>query len=78
MMDENWRDTAYQKIYEETRDYIEVRKQNDPRFTKQELEGMLKSAWFEQGNDWTGRGVTKSIQINATIAAYESCLADWE
>ncbi len=78
MTEVSWREKTYREIYRKTRQYVAERQQSDPRFSKEELQGILRNAYIDQGNDWCGRGARHAITISATIAAYESCLAEWE
>ncbi|HKJ68463.1 MAG TPA: hypothetical protein VKA68_10945 [bacterium] len=78
MTEMSWREQTYQEIYRKIRQHVEERQQTDPRFSKDELCGMLRNAYIDQGNDWGGRGIRHAITISATIAAYEYCLAEWE
>lgn len=70
-----------EKIYEDTLNNVckemRLRKQNDPQFTKEELEGVLRSLYVDQGNDWVGRGEIRDIINEATICACELVLAEW-
>ncbi len=73
-----WRKETYRDVFRRTCKYVAERKAEDPNFSRKELEGMLTSAYFEQGNDWAGKGETHALTISATIAAYEKCLAEWD
>ncbi|MBN2584403.1 MAG: hypothetical protein JXL80_15185 [Planctomycetes bacterium] len=76
MIDEAWKQQVYDEAYENALAHIR-RRREDARFTVAELEGLLQSAYVNQGNDWIGRGALYAIQIAATIAAYEHVLDEW-
>ena len=40
------------------------------------IRGILKGLYVRQGNDWTGRGAIGDSGLDASIAAYESILAE--
>lgn len=71
-----------QKTFDEAFDtvYINIthRKENDPEFTKQSLKELLDSLYVHQGNNWVGRSQTKDLTNDATIAACEAVLSEWE
>lgn len=70
-----------EKIFEETFNSVcadmRRRRQCDPQFTKEYLEGVLKSLYVDQGNDWVGRGEVRDIINEATISACELILCEW-
>lgn len=70
-----------EKIYEDTFSNVckemRHRRQNDPQFSKEELEGVLRSLYVDQGNDWVGRGEVRDLINEATISACELILSEW-
>lgn len=70
-----------QKTYDETFDTVYTnitqRKENDSNFTKQSLKELLDSLYVHQGNNWAGRSEIKELINDATIAACETVLFDW-
>ncbi|GMO31256.1 MAG: hypothetical protein Ta2B_12320 [Termitinemataceae bacterium] len=40
------------------------------------IEALLKTLYDMDGSDWLGRGEVQSINLSATIAAYESFISD--
>ncbi len=53
----------------------QLAEQNIPQAEKV-IKGILKSLYVRQGNDWTGRGALGNAEMDASIAAYESVLAE--
>ena len=54
-----------------------ARKQNDPGFTKDQLQELLQSLYINEGNNWIGMGEIKEASLAATIAACERLLCEW-
>ena len=74
---EDWRETLYQKTFdEETRGLIR-RKQADPACTVDDIHGILKNLYILDGADQGGRGDVQDIVIAARIAAYECFITQW-
>jgi hypothetical protein len=73
--------TVLQRRYDEVFDalyrYLEERRCTDPNFTPAHIKGFLKDAYVRLGNNWTGKGALFETTQNATIAAYETFLANW-
>jgi hypothetical protein len=65
---------AYDDVYE----HFSARKREDPAFDKTALQGFLDSQYHNQGNNWEGRSEIKEQMLNATIAAAETILAEWD
>lgn len=74
---EDWRQRKYREVFEQTCIHLELRRRTDPGFTIDHVEGLLRTAYIDQGNDWVGRGGLHEIIQAATIAAYEHALAEW-
>ncbi len=74
---QDYREKIYDDTFNNVCKEIGLRKQNDPKFTKEELEGVLRSLYVDQGNDWDGRGEIRDIINDATISACELVLAEW-
>lgn len=74
-------DDYREKIFEDTFNNVckemNNRKENDPQFTKENLEGVLNSLYIDQGNDWVGRGEIRDIINEATISACELILSEF-
>jgi hypothetical protein len=75
--DRNWRQRKYDEVFEQTCAQVELRRRHDPSFSLEQLEGILRTAYVDEGNDWVGRGAVQDIVLSATIAAYEHVLAEW-
>ncbi len=72
------REQKYRQVFEATLAQLAARRRADPHFTIKELEQLLHSEYIHQGNDWVGKGSLAEIVQGATIAAYESFLAEWQ
>lgn len=72
-----WREIAYNKMFEITQAYVNNLRENDPKFTIEDLEAMLNSEYNRQGQAWDGRGEVVEINIDATIAAIHHELIKW-
>lgn len=74
----DWKDTAYDEAYAQTLASLERRKVEDASFRPDDVRGVLKHLYVQDGNDWVGRGELQDLIMAATIAAHESFLATWE
>lgn len=72
-----WREVTYKNMFESTVAYISNMRQNDSKFSIQDLEAMLQSEYDRQGLAWDGRGEVVEINIEATIAAMQQELVKW-
>ena len=73
----DWEERKYREVFEQTCSQLWTRRLDDPTFTRQQAQGLLESAYIDQGNDYIGRGPVAEIVQAATIAAYELILAKW-
>ena len=74
----DWRDAKYQEVFSGTIRGLERRRQNDALFSIPDAEGVLHHLYIQDGNDWAGRGELQDLIVAATIAAYESFIAEWK
>ncbi len=72
------RDQKYTETFEATVAQITMRRRVDKNFTLHELQKLLETAYINQGNEWGGKGSLQEIVQEATIAAYEFLLAEWQ
>ena len=75
---DDYRDRVYDETFDCVYKNMEYRKNNDDCFTKQELEGLLRSLYINEGNDQLGKGEIQDIIQSATIAACETVLHHWD
>ncbi len=68
----------YRQTFEAVYAYLEERRRSDPTFTPEDIRQFLKDAYACQGDNWGGRGVLENKRLDATIAAHEAILAEWE
>ncbi len=73
-----WRDKTYADTLENTYANLERRKAIDPSFSLEEVRGVLKHLYVQDGNDWLGRGELQDAILHAQIAAHESFIHAWE
>ena len=74
----DWRDRKYQEVLEDELRGLERRRLSDPSCTREDLEGVLKHLYNNDGADWYGRGEVQDIIMSATIAAYEIFITKWK
>jgi hypothetical protein len=67
----------YDEVFDALYYYLENKRRTDPNFTPAHVRGFLKDAYVRLGNNWTGKGTLFETTQNATIAAYETFLANW-
>jgi len=75
--DETWQQRKHAEVFEAVCRHLRRRRRDDPSFTLAQLEGLLQSAYVNEGLDWTGRGPVAQVTHAATIAALEHTLAEW-
>jgi hypothetical protein len=75
---EDWKEQQHDEIFDAVCRHLHHQRQTNPNFTIEHLEGLLKSQYVDEGNDWLGRGSPVKIRMAATIAAYEHFLAEWK
>lgn len=82
MDDENRVDELMQQVYDDAFEdayaSFVMRKQRDPLFTRNFLQGLLSSLYVQQGNNWDGRGQTRETAHCALIAAAELVFTQWD
>jgi phage-related protein len=74
----NWQEEKYQEVYEQEVRGLERRRSHDPTCTVQDVKGILTHLYNMDGSDWVGRGALQDVVMQATIAAYEHVIAQWE
>ena len=74
----DWKAVKYQEIFEQESLGLQRRRKADPLCTPADIEGVLKNLYITDGADWYGRGEVQDITLAATIAAYESFIAQWK
>lgn len=74
----DWEEKQFDKIFDQTIHHIKRLKEHDPSFSLENLKSMLEAASIHQGNDWAGRGAVGHVSSEATIAAYQQLIAQWE
>lgn len=74
----NWQEEKYQEVYEQEVRGLERRKIHDSTCTVKDVKGILTHLYNMDGSDWVGRGALQDVVMQATIAAYEHVIAQWE
>ena len=69
---------VFNNAYDDAYEHFKMRKHDDPTFNRTTLQGFLDSQYQNQGNNWEGRSEVKELTLNATIAAAETILAEWD
>ena len=78
MNSKNMRERHYRETYDATIAQLTMRRRLDKDFTIKECQKHLETEYISQGNDWVGRGSLQHIAQEATIAAYEAFIAEWQ
>ncbi|GHT97431.1 hypothetical protein FACS1894142_1950 [Spirochaetia bacterium] len=73
-----WQDIKYTETFEQEVRGLERRRASDASCRVEDLEGTLLHLYHMDGADWVGRGEVQDIIMAATIAAYESFIAQWK
>lgn len=73
-----WQEIKYKETFDDETRGIMRRRQADPSFKIEDLEGILKSLYIMDGQDHDGRGSLQDTVMAATIAAYEQFIASWK
>lgn len=66
----------YQDTFAATYAELSAMADHDPVQAERYMRGILKDLYIRQGNDWTGRGAIGNAGLDASVAAYESVLAE--
>jgi hypothetical protein len=69
-------DEHYEETFESVYGSLLEMVQRDPVQAERFVRGVLKDLYIRQGNDWTGRGAIGNAGLDASVAAYESVLAE--
>ena len=77
-MRNEWEENLYAKVYNSVLNTTLERKRIDQSFTKAELERQFRDICILEGLDFDGRGRVGDLNIEATIAAMQHVLAEWE
>jgi len=73
-----WRDIKYEETFDQEVLGLERRRAHDPSCTVGDLKATLQHLYIMDGSDWGGRGELQDLVLQATIAAYEHVIAEWE
>lgn len=73
-----WIDEKYRQVYEDELRGLERRRAHDPTCTREDISGTLRHLYNWDGNDMCGRGPVQDVVMEATIAAYEYFIREWE
>jgi len=74
----NWQEENIKEVYEQEVRGLERRRMHDPTCTVKDVKGILTHLYNMDGSDWVGRGALQDVVTQATIAAYEHVIAQWE
>ncbi|MEF8849013.1 MAG: hypothetical protein V5A68_07775 [Candidatus Thermoplasmatota archaeon] len=74
----DWKEKKYREVFKNTCRYVKDRRKKDSQFDISKLKKMLKVAYFQQGNDWVGKGPLNHIENSAQIAAIEHMITEWK
>jgi hypothetical protein len=68
----------YQNTFEAVIAQLTMRRRLDNDFDLDECKKLLHTEYINDGNDFIGRGSLGDIVQDATIAAYEAFIVEWE
>lgn len=68
----------YQETFDAVTAQLTMRRRLDALFDLKECKKLLHTEYINDGNDFIGRGTLQDIVQDATIAAYEVFIAEWE
>ncbi len=74
----DWKEIKYQEVLEEELRGLQRRKYRDDSFCPDDIRALLRDLYHMEGADWGGRGEVQDLMLQATIAAHERFLAEWE
>jgi hypothetical protein len=72
-MNTQWQEDKYRQIFNDELYALENRLKAGVPLA--EIEAVLQHLYILDGADWIGRGEVQDINLAATIAAYECCIA---
>ncbi len=76
-MTEDIIEKKFEEVFEEVCNYVDnQRKSSD--FSLHDLKEMLNTEYINEGKGWTGRSEIQEAIVQATIAAYQEKIAQWE
>ena len=73
----DWREIKYREVFDQETRGLNRRRQADPGCRIEEIEGILKNLYIQEGANQDGRGSLQDTIMSATIAAYEEFIGDW-
>jgi len=68
----------YHDTFEAVTAQLTMRRRLDKDFDLNECIKLLQTQYINDGNDFVGRGILGDIVQQATIAAYEAFIVEWE
>jgi len=70
-------EARYKETFEQETMGLVRRRQADPNYKIEDLEGALKHLYIREGANLDGRGSLQDTILSATIAAYEQYIVNW-
>lgn len=71
-------DKHYTECFEGELRFLVRRRESDPSFTREVLEGTLQALYQIDGDNWEGRSSVAQEQLDAQIDATEKFLHEWQ
>ncbi len=72
------KEKQYQETFDAITAQLTMRRRLDKSFDLDECRRLLHTEYINDGNDFIGRGTLQDIVQQATIAAYEAFIAEWD
>jgi hypothetical protein len=74
----DWEQARFDEVFRQVRQHIRLRRRIDPEFTLEALARLLDSEYVSQGTSCLEKSAVQHVAQAATIAAYETLLAEWQ
>ncbi|MCL4193738.1 MAG: hypothetical protein KJZ87_18515 [Thermoguttaceae bacterium] len=74
----DWEQARFDDVFRQVRQHVRMRRLSDRKFTIEDLARLLDSEYVSQGTSCLEKSAVQHIAQAATIAAYESLLAEWQ
>lgn len=78
MLDNEWEETMFNRIFDNVFAMTVSRLENDKSFTKDDVRVQLEDLCILEGQDQYGRGRVGDLDIEASIAAFQHILQNYD
>jgi len=74
----DWKNETYNTYFNQELLALQNRRERDPDCKVEDIEGVLRNLYINEGADWEGRGEVQKLFFAASIAAHEHFIAGWK